>query len=208
MGTVVLKSTRVFTLVGLLLLLTGCGVNDFYDRHFGGVVKADEKISLSAALTKARKLEKAGDFKGADQTYRTALNQHGNNTKLKQRYRNFQARHQDRMARLEVNALIRKANALKRKHYQRKAKDAGYRGEHWQEAVLVSKQLAGKGLAAMKDKRMNLAERALEMSVRVHSNHTTRSAYQQFAEHKERREFAELVRKGRKMADVSIEPRL
>ncbi|MBF0255456.1 MAG: hypothetical protein HQL47_03125, partial [Gammaproteobacteria bacterium] len=85
--------------------------------------------------------------------------------------------------------------------------DKAYQGEHWQEAIEVSKQLADRGLQAMQKKRMNLAEQALSLSVRVHSNSTTRSAYAQFQDYKERREFAELVKKGRKMADISSEPR-
>lgn len=201
-------SLRMILTALLLSLLGGCGVNDFFRDHLSGTVKVDSKMSLSATLNKARAREKANDWQGAEQIYRSALNTHVGNKKLQRRYDNFKARRDDRVARLEVNRLIRQANSLKRQHYQRKAKDPSYNGDHWREAVAISKQLADKGLKAMETKRLHLAERALEMSLRVHSNHTTRSAYQRFTEYKERREFAELVRKGRKMADISSEARM
>ncbi len=197
---------RMTLILLALAMLSGCGVNDFYESHLTGIVQADQKMSVNTALKKARKLERKRDWKGADRVYRTAMSQH-KSKKLKRRYRNFKARKDDYIARKEVNALIRKANALKRKHYKRKASDPGYRGQHWQEVVQVSKQLANKGLDAMKKQRYNLAERALRTSVRVHSNRTTRNAYHRYNAQKERREFAELVRKGRKMADVSSERR-
>ncbi|MEO5343160.1 MAG: hypothetical protein H7842_07460 [Gammaproteobacteria bacterium SHHR-1] len=189
----------------LLALLSGCGVNEFFASHGTNGLRSDQKMSLNAALQKVRSLERRRDWKGAEGVYRSALNQHGGNKKLKRRYLNFKARRQDYLARMEVNRLIRQANALKRKHYRRKAKDPSYNGEHWREAIQISKRLADKGLKAMQAGRSNLAERALEMSVRVHSNRTTRSAQQRFMEFKERQEFAELVRKGRKMADISSE---
>jgi hypothetical protein len=199
----VMNKTRLILVVAAMLLMAGFGSNDFYASHNDspGVTKHDARMSVSQAIRKARKLERRKEWAKADGVYKSALAQHSRSKKLKRRYRSFQARRSAKTARYEVDSMVAKARWLKKRHRYLKATDSSYRGEHWGEAVSISKKLAKKGLKAMDRKQMNLAYRALSQSVKIDSNSTTRRAYGRYRSYKERRDFARLVKKGRKMAD-------
>lgn len=217
-----MNKLRLILALSALLLMSGCGTNEFLAAHdegidgidgIGGVsgmgaitARSAPSMTVSKALRKARRLEKKSRWAEADVVFKSALAQHSRSKKLKRRYRSFKARHKAKKDRYEIDAMVSKARWLKKQHRYSKAIDSSYKGQHWSEVVRISKKLAKKGLKAMKRKRMNLAYRALSQSVKVNSNRATRKAYGRYRAYKERRDFARLVRKGRKMADISLEP--
>lgn len=192
------------------LLLGGCASNDFLAGYLAPspppTIAQPRPLTPADSLRQARQQEQQGHWIQARKTYQDALAYYPNNKQLHSRYNGFKARYGARVARVEVDTLVRKATKLRVEHQAHKATDPRYRGEHLAEVERISIQLARKGERAMRRNQMDLAGLALSQSVQVHSNRTTRHAYNEYQAYKERMAFARMVKRGRKMADASAVP--